>query len=73
MSSKQAGECVAGGKPPCPICPKVQECPHGLKVVGKSQETTRTLAIKSKMTPSEAGGHLSRLALLKRIGKRIGE
>lgn len=41
MAGKEIGECIAGGNPPCPICPVVQGCPHGRKVTDKSQSTMR--------------------------------
>lgn len=64
--NKHIGDCIEGGVPPCPLCSKTQECSHGRRVVGKSKETMRTLASKAKMSPSEAGRRLSRLAVAER-------
>lgn len=35
--NKPIQACVAGGKPPCPICPVKDKCAHGIKMVGKNE------------------------------------
>jgi len=61
--SKPIQACVAGGKPPCPICPVQDQCSHGIKMVNKNKRVL-TREVKGVM-----GKALSNLAKAKSNGK----